>query len=197
MGRFRAGFVGASLAISAALVIGACESSDKGGANSGAGVKTNPAAVQARAKQPPPANAAQKSSIGSGSASVMTANTPGDTDSFWIQELDIDGDGTVEQVQLLWDDEDKVLFAYAETDVPCANGGTAVVAVLVGVNGQGNPRGRAAGSGFYAITLDAMECDAAAAGLYGCTFDAAGNESAWALVVVDSMGDEIDAVVTN
>lgn len=148
MGRFRAGFVGASLAISAALVIGACESSDKGGTTSGAGVKTNPAAVQARAKQPPPANAVQKSSIGSASTSVMTANTPGDTDSFWIQELDIDGDGTVEQVQLLWDDEDKVLFAYAETDVPVsANGGTAVVAVLVGVNGQGNPRRAGRGIG--------------------------------------------------
>lgn len=181
-----------ALALSCAL--GACKSGDKASGAKGAaepGVAVNPKSVQARAKAPPPPNATNRASIGKGRASAQTTNSAGESDLYWVEEIDIDGDGTVEQTELLWDDEDKVLFAYAETDAPCEYGGTAVVALLVGVNGEGNPRGRPAGSGFYAAYLDASECNAGVAGLYGCKFDASGNETDWAGAVVDSAGDSI------
>ncbi len=109
----------------------------------------------------------------------------------WGERLWSDGDGTLEETELLWDDEDKVLFAYVETDVPCEFGGMAVVAILVGVNGEGNPRGRPAGSGFYAAYSDATECGADEAGLYGCRFDARGDVTAWGEAVMDDAGDAI------
>ncbi len=154
--------------------------------------KVNPAEVQAMAKAPaPPANATKQSSIGKGKAALKTANAPGDTDSYWVMELDIDGDGTVEETSLLWDDEDKILLAYAETDVPCQWGGTAAVSLLVGVNAKGNPRGMPEGSGFYAEYLDATECAAEVAGLYGCKFDARGNATACGAAVLDEATDTV------
>lgn len=159
-------------------------------------VKVNPAAVQAAAaKAPaPPASATKRSSIGTGKAAVNTANAPGDTDSYWVDEIDIDGDGDVEETSLLWDDEDKVLFAYADTEVPCDWGGTASASILIGVNARGNSRNRPEGSGFYAVWLDATECDAEAAGLFGCRFDARGNATACGAVVVDEADDTVTIV---
>lgn len=191
-------FVLMSIGLVLACAIGACQSTSKSGSAAGVpSAKVNPAPLQAQAKQPPPSNATQKTSIGQGKMAVQTANKPGDTDSYWVQQFDIDGDGDMEQTDFLWDDEDKVLYAYAQTEVACSFGGTAVVAILAGVNGAGNSHGRPAGSGFYAVYFDGTECGAAAAGLYGCKFDAAGNATAWAGAVVDSFGDEIDFVGMN
>jgi hypothetical protein len=156
--------------------------------------KMNPATLQAMSKLPPPPSATKATSLGSGPTMINTANSAGDTDSFWVAQFDIDGDGDFETTQFLWDSEDRILFAYAETDIACSNGGTAMVAILAGVNAAGNPRGRPAGSGFYAIYFDGTECGAESAGLYGARFDASGNITAWGAVVVDSNGDEIDAV---
>lgn len=186
-----------TIGLAMGLSLGACQSGEKSSASGVPAAKVSPTALQAQAQLPPPPTATQKASIGNGAVAVNTANTPGDTDSFWVQQIDIDGDGDMEQTQLLWDDEDKVLFAYAETDVACAYGGTATVAILAAVNGKGNPRGRPAGSGFYAIYFDGTECGADAASVYGCTFNAAGITTAWAAVMVDSEGDEIDAVGIN
>lgn len=197
MGRGSFAWIRVSVVSALALVAGACQSNDKGGGSGTPSAKVNPKALQAQAKLPPPANAKPATSIGKGPAMVMTANTPADTDSYWVAQVDIDGDGDVEQTQMLWDDEDKVLFAYAETDVACTYGGVSTVAILAGVNGAGNARGRAAGSGFYAVYFDGTECGADRAGLFGCTFDASGNVTAWAAVVVDSAGDEIDMVGMN
>ena len=159
--------------------------------------KVNPAAVQALAKAPaPPATATQQTSIGKGKAAIKTASSAGETDSSWVESIDIDGDGdgVVEQTTLLWDDEDKVLFAFADTDVPCEMGGTAVVSILIGVNGNGNPRGRPAGSGFYAVYFDATECGAMTAGLFGAKFDARGRVTAAGAVLVDEATDDVTVV---
>ena len=174
--------------------LAACKSSSKTSAGAAPALNVSPTALQARAKAPPPPSATKATSIGKGSAAINTGNSPTDTDSYWVEEIDIDGDGTLERTEMLWDDEDKVLFAYSETDAPCANGGIAVVQLLAGVNGAGNSRGRAAGSGFYAAYFDASECNAAAAGLYGCKFNASGTVTEWAGVVVDAAGDEVDFV---
>jgi hypothetical protein len=78
-----------------------------------------PAGVAAKANAPTPsARATKKASIGKGKAAVSTANAGDDTDSFWVEEIDIDGDGTAEATDVLWDDEDKVLFLYAEGEFP-------------------------------------------------------------------------------
>lgn len=183
--------------LAAGLALGGCKS---GGGTGGSGdgkpmAKVNPAAVQALAKAPtPPPNAKKGTMIGSGKAMVNTSDGPGDTDSYWVQEIDVDGDGDVEHATLLWDDESKVLYASADTEVPCDMGGTAYASLLIGVNAAGNARGMAPGSGFYAIYLDASECAAQAAGLYGCKFDANGNVTAAGAAVIDEATDTITLV---
>jgi hypothetical protein len=185
-------FARISLGLALAVLLGACQSDGGSGSGGAPEVKVNPKSVQAKAKTPPPATAKTATSIGKGKATINVANKPGDTDSFWVERLDIDGDGDIEETQLLWDDEDKVLFAYAEVDV-VTDDGAATVQMLVGVNGEGNPRGRPAGSGFFAVYFDAGEGGAEVAGLYGCRFDAKGKVTEWAAVAVDGAGDTIVA----
>ncbi len=154
--------------------------------------RVNPAEVQSLAKAPaPPANATKQTAIGKGKAAMKTADAPGDTDLSWVMELDIDGDGTVEETTLLWDDEARILLAYADTDVPCEWGGTAMVSLLVAVNAKGNPRGMHEGSGFYGVFLDATECAAEAAGLYGCRFDPRGKLTACGAAILDEATDTV------
>jgi hypothetical protein len=184
------------VALASAGALGACKSGKGSGTKDAPGVKADPSKIQARAEQPPPATATHKTSIGKGKTAIKTANAPNDTDLYWIQEIDIDGDGTAEQAELLWDDEDKVLFVYAEDDVMCDDGSSAVVAMLACVYGKGNPRKRPAESGFYAAYFDVAEGGAEVAGLYGCTFDAKGDVGDWEAVVVDNAGDEIVAAGT-
>ena len=174
-----------------ALVSSATPSPAQQAASSPVNVKV-PTGVLAKANSPkPPANATQKTSIGKGKAAVNTANSPGDTDSFWVEEVDIDGDGTAESASLIWDDEDKVLYLYADGDFPCTGGGTGNGDLLIAINGQGNARGRAAGSGWYLVTLDKDECKAKVAGAYGCKFDSKGNPTACGVAVVDEKNDDL------
>ena len=78
-------------------------------------VKISPALI-AKANDPkPPADAGQKTSIGKGKTAANTTNSAGDTDSFWVEQIDVDGDGDVETASLLWDDEDKVLYSTTKT----------------------------------------------------------------------------------
>lgn len=151
-----------------------------------------PAAVAAKANAPtPPAGATKKTSIGKGKVAMNTANAAGEDDSFWVEEIDLDGDGTAEKTDILWDDEDKVLFLYAEGDFKCRDGGMGAGDMLVAVNGRGNSRGKPAGSGWYLATLDAGECKAAEAAAYGCKFDAQGNATACGIGVLDEKNDEL------
>jgi len=189
-----------SACVIAAVALAGCKSSGGSGGSAGPAKAqpaaiVNPANVQALAKAPkPPANASRQGWIGNGAVTIDTANAPGDTGAVWIEELDIDGDGTVEQTKLLWDAEDKVLFAYALTDVPCASGGQATVALFVGVNAEGNPRGRPEGSGFYAAYFDAWEGGASAAGLYGAKFDAHGSVTKSGAVIIVAGEDDVTFV---
>jgi len=156
------------------------------------GVDVQPKAAIAKAQNPAPAaNASKKTSTGKGKATVNTANAQGDDDSFWVEAIDIDGDGTAEEVDVLYDDEDKVLLMYDDGDFKCQGGGMGEGSLLIGVNLAGNSRGRPAGSGWYVIELDESECKAKAAGLYGCKFDANGNATACGLVTVDEKNDDI------
>jgi hypothetical protein len=153
-----------------------------------------PAAVAAKAQTPPPASATKTKTAGKNKTTVSTANSATDDDSFWIEKIDIDGDGDVEDSNLVWDDEDKVLFAYSVGAFTCRNGGTATAELLVATNAAGNARGRAAGSGFWVIDLDKGECGAQAAALVGCRFDAKGTETACGIVAIDEKNDDITIV---
>jgi hypothetical protein len=72
----------------------------------------------------------------------------------------VDGDGNVESTDLVWDDEDKILFAYATGTFTCKNGGTGEADMLIATNGAGTPRKRPAGSGFWVVEIDKGECAA-------------------------------------
>jgi hypothetical protein len=161
-------------------------------------VKVSPALVAKASDPKPPANAGQKTSIGKGKTTVNTSNGAGDNDSFWVEQIDVDGDGDVEAAALLWDDEDKVLYVYDENDsLVCADGAPATADLLIAINGEGNPRQRPAGSGFYVVSLDATECKAKVAEAYGCRFGATGKPIACGVVEVDEKNDDIVIATTS
>lgn len=151
-----------------------------------------PAAVVAKAKTPtPPATATKKTTIGKNGTSINTANKPQDDDTFWEENIDLNGDGTVDETDMLWDDEGKTLFLAETGPFKCKSGGTGTGDVIVALYGQGNAGGHPVGSGWYAVDLDAGECGARTEGLYGCRFDAAGNPTACGVAVIDGARDDI------
>ena len=155
------------------------------------GPSVKPGAVAKRAGAAPPAGAKTTKSAGGNKLTVSTANSATDDDSVWVEKLDVDGDGDVEDTNLVWDDEDKVLFAYSVGAFACKNGGTATAELLVATNGAGNPRKKPAGSGFWLADLDKGECGAQAAALWGCKFDASGTETACGVAAIDEKNDDI------
>lgn len=187
-----------SLAVVALVpaLLGACTSTpatttDAPQSTSGADLKLGPDVTRMSINPTPPANARPATSIGRGRLAINTANTANDTDWFWVEQIDIDGDGTINTVDVLWDDEDRVLYLFGEEDFLCRNGGVATAAVLIGLNSTGNPRNREVGSGFYVVGLDAMECGAQAAALWGCRFDAGGNATECGWASIDAANDTI------
>lgn len=152
-------------------------------------VSTN---LQARAQLPnPPANAKQKKSIGKGQTALSTANTSDDGDSLWVEQIDINNDNSTEEVELLYDDEDKVLYAYAKVACDCGSRGRSKGGLLFAVYCNGNTRARPVGSGWWVAALDIGECGAKSAGLFGCKFDAKGKTTASGMVVFDPEQDDI------
>jgi hypothetical protein len=158
-----------------------------------------PAAVVAKANDPkPPANATKGTKIGRGKAAVDTSDGPGDDDSIWVEEIDVDGDGDVEKTELLWDDEAKVLYLYAaDNGLKCKGGGDATADLLIAINGKDNVKKHPAGSGFYVATLDAGECKAEAAESWGCRFDAKGIPQVCSVAEIDAKTDELVSVTVS
>ena len=137
------------------------------------------------------AGAKTAKSAGGTKAKVSTANSATDDDSFWVEKLDVDGDGDVEDANLVWDDEDGILFSYTVGAFGCRNGGTATAELLIGINAAGNPRKRPTGSGFWLADLDKGECGAQAAAMWGCKFDASGAETACGVATLDEKTDDL------
>ncbi|HVY55414.1 MAG TPA: hypothetical protein VHC46_06625 [Thermodesulfobacteriota bacterium] len=161
------------------------------GNETGVVLKPSPDVLKGAENPSPPPDAQKKTSIGNDSMTVNTENFPGDTDFFWIQQIDVNSDGTAESANIIWDDEDKILYYYYEGDFKCRNGKTGSGAALIGVNGKDNPRQKPAGSGFFAVSLDKGECGAAEAGLWGCRFDQSGNPTVCGVVGLDDKYDDI------
>lgn len=155
------------------------------------GLSVMPGAVAKRAMMPPATAATRTKTAGKKSLQVTTANSATDDDSAWLEQLDIDGDGNVEEANLVWDDEDKVLYAFSTGTFACRSGGTAMADLLVAAYGLNNSRNRPAGSGFWVADLDKGECAAESAGLWGCKFDGGGSPTACGLARVDAKNDDL------
>jgi hypothetical protein len=155
------------------------------------GPTVKPAAVAKKAGSAAPAGSKTTKTAGGNKATVSTANSATDDDSFWVEKLDVDGDGDVEDSNLVWDDEDGLLFSYTVGAFACKGGGTATAELLIGVNAAGNPRKRPAGSGFWLANLEAGECGAKAAAMWGCKFDASGAETACGVATLDEKTDDL------
>jgi hypothetical protein len=156
-----------------------------------AGPAVKPTMVAKKTTLKPPLGAKAATSLGRNKLVVSTANNASDSDSFWIERIDIDGDGDVEESHLLWDDEDKVLYAYSTGAFGCKSAGTATFDLLVASYGEGNPLKKPAGSGFWVADFDKGECGVESAGLWGCKFDASGTPTTCGSATVDQKTDDI------
>jgi hypothetical protein len=172
------------LLVSAAFAVAQTQSSS-------AGLQVNPAQVQKKAAAPPPAGTTKASSVGQ---NVKVA-TPGDSDS-WAEQIDVDGNGTAEQTNLLWDGADKVLFSNSTGTFTCSNGSTGTGELLVAVNGAGNTRGRPVGSGFWVASMDKGQCGIPAGSMWGCRFNASGTATACGLATIDQKNNDVIIVTT-
>lgn len=143
-----------------------------------------PSTVTGKATASPPAASKPLAPAIGKKVSARPSDSAQDTDSYWVESIDIDGDGNVETADVLWDDEDKVLFLHDEGPFTCQTGGQGDGELLVAIYGDGNARKRPTGSGWYVVGLDAGECGAKAAGVFGCRFDAKGSATECGAAIV-------------
>ena len=161
--------------------------------SSSAGLQVNPTQVQKKAGTPPPAAGTSKtSSVGQ---NVKMA-TPADSDS-WVEQIDVDGNGTVEQANLVWDGTDKVLFASSPGTFTCSNGSTGTGELLVAVNGTGNTRGRPVGSGFWVASMNKGQCGVPAGTMWGCKFNASGTATECGVATIDQQNNDVTLVTAS
>jgi hypothetical protein len=154
--------------------------------SSSAGLQVNPAQVQKKAAAPPPAGTTKTSSVGQ---NVKMA-TPADSDS-WAEQIDVDGNGTAEQTNLVWDGADKVLLSSSNGTFTCRDGSTGSGELLVAVNGQGNKWGRPVGSGFWVASMDKGQCGIPAGSMWGCRFNASGTATGCGAATIDQKNNDV------
>lgn len=167
--------------------------SSSAGATLSAGTKVQRTdAVAAKAKAvAPPADAKTDTAVGWAESSIGTANEDTDSDSVWVEEIDFDGDGNSESAELLWDDEDRVLFLSEEGPFTCVNGDQGDGGMLMAIFADGNSGAKPAGSGWWVSNLDAGECGVKNAGIYGCRFGADGLATECGSITVDEDTDDV------
>lgn len=195
--------VALSLVTALALLAGACKQSSKPqeAANQPApkpapsvpNIKVTPP-VQAKAAAPKPGPQATKKSdteaFGKGRATVHFKKGPHQR-SFWAEQLDVDNSGNPVLVDEAWDNHAKVLYISNDRTFTCGNGESASGSTLMAIYAKGNPRKRPAGSGWWVSELNAGDCGTPRDGLYGCRFDAAGNNSDCGEATMQADPDEI------
>ena len=169
--------------------------------NQGAGVTYQvTTVVTAKAMNPMPGqNAKQQTkqtTIGKGKAMVKTSKD----NSFWVEEIDMDGSGNPVEAQMLWDDTDKVLYTYADKSFQCADGSSANGDFLIATYAAGNRAKKPAGSGWWVAGLDKDECKARTDELFGCKFNASGKNTACGVATLNQKTNDltiIEATTTN
>ncbi len=159
-------------------------------------IKVTPA-VQKRAEAAKPGPKATKKAtadtFGNGRASITVKGHPGGVHhSFWTEELDVDGSGNPVQVDDAWDNRHKVLYVSKDRTFTCGNGQTADGSTLMVVYGKGNTLHKPTGSGWWVTDLDRGKCAVEQDGIYGCRFDANGNNSDCGMATVHSDEDDVE-----
>lgn len=173
------------------LIVGCAAKNQQQGGQFGVRFKVGPESIAKVNNPNPPANAQQRISIGEGRATINTQNSPTDKYPYWIEQMDVDGDGHFDATELLWDDKDKILFiSFVDID-DCKNGDINLGSTLIGLNAAGNPRKMPVGSGFFVVDINKGVCGAQEAGLWGCRVDANGNPTKCGKAVLDQKNKDI------
>jgi hypothetical protein len=150
--------------------------------------------VMAKAMNPMPGSNAKEQStqrtIGKGRAMVKTSKD----NSFWVEEIDMDGSGNPVDAQMLWDDSDKVLYTYADKSFQCADGSSANGDFLIATYGTGNRAKRPAGSGWWMANLDQGECKARNDQLFGCKFNASGKNTTCGVATLNEKTNDLTII---
>jgi hypothetical protein len=161
-------------------------------------VKVSPA-VQAKADTPKPGPKATPKKVadnfGKGKASIQVKGHPGGVHhSFWEEEVDVDGSGNPVQTDEVWDNHHKVLYLSNDRSFSCGDGQSATGSTIMALYGKGNTLKKTPGSGWWMTELDAGACGVQEAGLYGCHFDATGNNTDCGAGTIDSEADDVAIV---
>jgi hypothetical protein len=147
--------------------------------------------LTAKANSPSPSasaqNQAQKESIGQAPTTVQ-ASQPSPS---WTEQLDVDDDGADETSDFLYDSQRGVLYTYRQDDFACPNGNPASGSILEALYAPGNKAGNPVGSGWYAVSVNAGQCNAQKAGTFGCRFDANGNATSCGAVAINYSTGEL------
>jgi hypothetical protein len=160
------------------------------------GVKFQPSPdVMAKANSPMPGpNAKQQGkqgTIGKGKAMVKTSKQD---NSFWVEEIDLDGSGHPVEAQMLWDDMDKVLYIYADKTFQCANGDSGNGDFLMATYAKGNKASKPAGAGWWMAGLDKGECKARQDEAFGCKFNASGKNTSCGVATLNEKTNDLTIV---
>jgi hypothetical protein len=146
-----------------------------------------------RATHPMPAGNAQgktqKTSVGKG---VLTVTTEQPVD-FWQEQVGYGG-GAMVTTDFLYDPNVGVVYGYREDDFKCSNGQPANGGILEALYTKDNKSAKPAGSGWYAVELDAGKCAAKESGIYGCKFDGSGNPTVCGAATINGRTGDIDVV---
>ncbi len=170
----------AALTIAAVAVIGISMSAKpQSGSSVQPQVQYRPGpAVKAKAMSPRPSSSAReqtkKGDIGEGRVAVTTTDANND---FWVEQIDVTGNGRPTDTQMLWDETDKMLYMYTPQMMACRDGSSTDTNLLVAVYGTGNTERRPVGSGWWTSGLNQNECGMKSEALYGCKFDQNGNNT--------------------
>lgn len=155
------------------------------------GLSVMPGAVAKRAMMAPSLSATKTRTAGKNALQVSIAHNTNRYDKTWQEEIDLDGDGSAEEANLVWDDEHKVLYAFSTGNYRCQDGVPATADLLVAANGEGSPRHRSVGSGFWVADLGQGICGVEFAGLWGCKFDDSGEPTECGAAKIDSQNDDL------
>ena len=149
------------------------------------------AVVTEKASNPVPGQNAKeqskRSTIGKGKTMVKTSKD----NSFWVEEIDLDGTRNPVESQLLWDDTHKVLYTYADKSFKCHDGSMGNGDFLIATYGQGNRAKKPPGSGWWMASLDQDECKARTEEVFGCKYDASGKNTSCGVARLDEKTNDL------
>lgn len=154
-------------------------------------------AVRSKALSPVPGPTARqqtkKGSIGEDQVMITTTDSNHD---YWVEDIDLEGNGKTSEASMLWDHTDKVLYTFADKTVMCKSGGSADGDILIATYGNGNAAKRPSGSGWWMASLDAGECGMKTDTMYGCKFNPSGKNTACGIAELNNKTHDLMIIET-